>query len=166
MRKRSRAAKALTGMDVSYADARHLALELAGGTGQSLDAMAAGVVLEAGEVARRLVDGWLRIWVDGAWSLPRWTQSLVSDRRLLVRLDSGELVSLWWEGLVGFSADLEAGYVVLDFGDGRPRSLSGPGAPVVAVAGVARLYGPEAMLTHPALAPLRRHPADPSLAVR
>jgi len=142
--------------DISYADARHLALELAGSAGPQLDAMTAGVVLEPGEVGRRFVGAWLRLWLDGCWSPARWTQSLLSDRRLLVRFDTGELVSLWWEGLVGFTADVDAGYVVLDFGDGRPRLLSGPGAGVVAVAGVARLYGVDALLTHPALAPLRR----------
>lgn len=153
-------------MNLSYADARHLALELAGGEARVIDPVAVGVVLESGEVARRLVGCWLQMWMDGTWSEPRWTQSLVSDRRLLVRFDSGELVSLWWEALVGFTADLTVGSVVLDFGDGRPRWLSGPGVAAVAVAGVARLYGPEAMLTHPALAPLRRNPADPSVTVR
>lgn len=166
MRRRN-TVKAASEMELAYADARHLALELAGGDGQQVDAMAAGVVLGPGEVARRLVGAWLRIWIDGAWSSPRWTRALVSDRRLVVRLDTGELVSLWWQGLVGFTADLDAGHVILDFGDGHPRSLSGPGAAVVAVAGVALLYGPEAMLTHPALAPLRRgRGADPSAGLR
>lgn len=153
-------------VDLSYSDARHLALELAGAESRVIDPVAVGVVLESGEVARRLVGCWLQMWVDGSWSQPRWTQSLVSDRRLLVRFDSGELVSLWWEALVGFTADLERGNVVLDFGDGRPRWLSGPGAAAVAVVGVARLYGLERMLTHPALAPLRHDPVDPATAVR
>ncbi len=156
MRKGRQATSVAGETDISYADARHLALELAGSAGPHLDAMTAGVVLEPGEVGRRFVGAWLRLWLDGCWSPARWTQSLLSDRRLLVRFDTGELVSLWWEGLVGFTADVDAGHVVLDFGDGRPRLLSGPGAAVVAVAGVARLYGVDALLTHPALAPLRR----------
>lgn len=158
MRRATRTTKVATERVHSYADARRLALELAGIAGPHVDAMTAGVVLEPGEVGRRLVGAWLGLWMDGVWSSARWTQSLLSDRRLLVRFDTGELVSLWWEGLVGFSSDIEAGHVVLDFGDGRPRLLSGPGAAVVAVAGVARLYGVEAMLTHPALAPLRQGP--------
>ena len=89
------------------------------------------------------------------WSLPSWSQVLITERRLLVRLDTGELVSLWWGSLVGFEADLANGHVVLDFGDGRPRLLSGPAVALVAVAGVGRLYGREALLAHPALAPLR-----------
>ena len=156
MRKGRQATSVAGETDISYADARHLALELAGSAGPHLDAMTAGVVLEPGEVGCRLLGARLRLWLDGCSSPARWTESLLSDRRLLVRFDTGELVSLWWEGLVGFTADVDAGHVVLDFGDGRPRLLSGPGAAVVAVAGVARLYGVDALLTHPALAPLRR----------
>ena len=139
-----------------YADARHLALEIAGAPGPHIDPMATAVVLEDGEIARRVVDVWLSIWLDGAWAPGSQAQVLISDRRLLVRLDAGELVSMWWDTLVGFTADLAAGHVVLDFGDGRPRSISGPGAAAVAVAGVARLYGIAALLTHPALEPLRQ----------
>lgn len=139
-----------------YADARNLALELAGViTPFAIDAMAAGLVLESGELGRRMAGLWLRLRRNGTWSQPSWTQVLITDRRLLVRLDTGELVSLWWGSLVGFEADLDRDHVVLDFGDGRPRLLSGPAVALVAVVGVSRLYGPEALLAHPALAPLR-----------
>lgn len=140
----------------AYADARNLALELAGViTPFSIDAMAAALVLEPGELGRRVAGLWLRMRLNGTWSQPSWSQVLITDRRLLVRLDTGELVSLWWGSLVGFEADLDSGHVVLDFGDGRPRLLSGPAVALVAVAGVSRLYGPEALLAHSSLAPLR-----------
>ena len=140
----------------AFVDARNLALELAGISAPfTIDAMAAGLVLEQGEHGRRMVGLWLRMRLGGTWSQPSWSQVLITDRRLLVRLDTGELVSLWWGALVGFEADLEKGNVVLDFGDGHPRLLSGPAVALVAVTGVGRLYGPEAMLAHPALAPLR-----------
>jgi hypothetical protein len=64
-------------------------------------------------------------------------------------------VSLWWGSLVGFEVNLGEDFVILDFGDGRPRALSGSGVALVAVAGVARLYGVGALTTHPALEPLR-----------
>lgn len=147
---------AAVAIDLSYADARHLALELAGAPGPRVDPIAAGVVLEVGETVRRSVDAWLTLWLGHDWSTPRPTQVLISDRRLLARLDSGELASLWWGSLAGFTVELAAGRVVLDYGDGRPRSLSGPGVTAIAVAGVASLYGIRALLTHPGLEPLRQ----------
>jgi hypothetical protein len=140
----------------AFVDARNLALELAGiQPGVSLDPMVAGVVLRPGETLRRLVNAWLRQRSPDGWTVPSWSQIFVTDQRLLVRLGSGELASLWWGSLVGFEADLVADHVVLDFGDGFPRLLSGPSAAVMAVAGVAALYGPEALAAHPALSPLR-----------
>ncbi|MEO3936807.1 hypothetical protein V3N99_08625 [Dermatophilaceae bacterium Soc4.6] len=137
-------------------DARALALELAGLQAERpVDPMTLGVVLEPGEVLWRLSMSWLRVRIDGLWSDASWSQVLITDRRLLVRLASSDLVSLWWGSMVGFEVDLRAGHVVLDFGDGRPRLLSGPAVAVVAVAGVAQLYGIPALVTHPSLAPLR-----------
>jgi hypothetical protein len=57
---------------------------------------------------------------------------------------------------VGFDPDIDRGHVVLDYGDGSPRAVSGADAALVAVAGIASLYGVELLTTHPALAPLRR----------
>lgn len=137
-------------------DARALALELAGLRAERLiDPMSLGVVLEPGEVLRRASMSWLRVRIDGLWSEASWSQVLITDRRLLVRLASNDLVSLWWGSMIGFEADLPAGHVVLDFGDGRPRLLAGPAVAVVAVAGVAHLYGKQALVTHSSLAPLR-----------
>jgi hypothetical protein len=120
-----------------------------------INAMAQGLVLEPDELGRRVAALWLRIRVNGQWSPASWSQVLISDHRLLVRLSGGELVSLWWGSLVGFEVNLDEDFVILDFGDGRPRALSGSGVALVAVAGVARLYGVEALTTHPALEPLR-----------
>lgn len=114
-----------------------------------------GVVLEPGEVLSRASMSWLRVRIDALWSEASWSQVLITDRRLLVRLASHDLVSLWWGSMVGFEVDLRAGHVVLDFGDGRTRLLSGPAVAVVAVAGVAQLYGIPALVTHPSLASLR-----------
>ena len=140
----------------AFVDARNLALEFAGmEPSGSLDPMVAGVVLQPGESLRRLVNAWLRQRTPEGWTEPSWSQVFVTDQRLLVRLGSGELASLWWGSLVGFEADLVADHVVLDFGDGLPRLLSGPSAAVMAVAGVAALYGPAALATHPALSPIR-----------
>ena len=139
-------------------DARSLALELAGMRDlDPVDPVVLRLVLEEGETAWRRVTGtWLRVRTSGRWSAAVPGDMLVTDRRLLLRLATGEVVSLWWGSVVGFSPDLAAGHVVLDFGDGSPRSLSGPGTPVISVAGVASLYGIAALTTHPSLDVLRR----------
>jgi hypothetical protein len=139
-------------------DARQLAMEIAGlRPSGSVDPVAMRVVLEPEETAwRQLDDLWLRVMVDGAWSDAASASALLTNCRLLVRLRSGEVLSLWWGSLVGFDPDLARGHVVLDYGDGSPRLVSGPGAAHVAVAGIASLYGVEALTTHPALDPLRR----------
>jgi hypothetical protein len=157
MRKQAMVARRLAAdRAAAFVDARNLALELAGiQPGVALDSMVAGVVLRPGESLRRLLNAWLRQRSPDGWTVPSWSQIFVTDQRLLVRLGSGELASLWWGSLVGFEADLVGDHVVLDFGDGLPRLLSGPAAAVMAVAGVAALYGAQALATHPALSPLR-----------
>lgn len=156
MRTRSQlATPAVTPLEVD--DARALALEVAGlrPPGQAIDAAAAGVVLAPDERAFRVVGLWLRMRSDGRWSEAAWATVIVTDQRLLARLPLGELVSLWWGSLMGFDVDLANQTVILDYGDGFPRLVAGPSASVVAVVGVAQLYGPQALTTHPGLAMLR-----------
>lgn len=139
-------------------DARRLALELAGLQVPSyLDPMQVGLVLEPGETSRRAVALWLRVQTGGQWSAPTWVGVIVTDRRLIVRFDTGELVPLYWAGVVGLEPDLERGNLVLDMGDGVRRAFSGPAVPIVVVAAVAALYGLEALVRHPALSPLHNN---------
>jgi hypothetical protein len=144
------------GTSVQAADARELALECAGLSPTAAhDPQLLGVVLRPGESVRRVTSAWLRLRIDGRWSEASFTQVMITDRRLILRLEGGELASLWWGSVCGFEADLDAGHVILDFGDGRPRLLSGDAVPLVAVAGVAQVYGVAALATHPGLASLR-----------
>jgi hypothetical protein len=113
------------------------------------------VVLRDSEIIRRVASTWFRVKIDGQWSQASPSQVMITDRRLILRLGSGELASLWWGSVHGFETDLDAGHVVLDFGDGRPRLLSGEATPLVAVAGVAEVYGVPALATHPCLEQLR-----------
>lgn len=107
-------------------DARLLALELGGlWPPQTVDPMSVGVVLEDGERAYRAVSLELRVLEAGWWTDGEPCQLLVTDRRLLLRRRQGELASLWWGSAVGLDVDLVAGRLVLDYGDGRPRGLSG-----------------------------------------
>lgn len=137
-------------------DARELALEYAGlRPATSLDPQLLGVVLRPDETIRRAATTWFRVRVNGQWSEASPSQVMITDRRLILRLGSGELASLWWGSACGFEAHLDAGHVVLDFGDGRPRLLSGEATPLVAVAGVAQIYGVAALATHPCLESIR-----------
>lgn len=96
-------------------DAHNLALELTGlQPDVVLDPAVAGIVLRQGETVRRLVNAWLRQRSPEGWTEPNWSQVFVTDQRLLVRLGSGELASLWWGALVGFEAELSSDHVVLD----------------------------------------------------
>ena len=153
--KRRPAPKSQTG-SAMVADARGLALEYAGlRPATSLDPQPLGVVLRPEEFIRRVTSTWFRVQVGGQWSQASPSQVMITDRRLILRLGGGELASLWWGSACGFEADLDAGHVVLDFGDGRPRLLSGEATPLVAVAGIAQIYGVRALATHPCLQPIR-----------
>ena len=149
----------------AYHDARALALELARGVPSArFDPMREGVVLQSGETVYRQVRIWVRVQQDGRWADASFADVLVTDQRLLCRFAAGRLASLWWDGIVGLGVDLAAEYIVVDYGDGQPVSLSGAQVASAAVVGIASVYGMEAMLTHPGLAPLRtRVSAPPNL---
>ena len=137
-------------------DARRLALEVAGLSPPArVSVMRLGVVIEPGERPWREVTVELRYLSAGQWSPLGSCVALVTDRRLLVKLPTGQVTSLWWGSLVGFTPCLSGGYVVMDYGDGMPRLLSGRHVPAIAVAGVAAVYGVTALADHPALEPLR-----------
>lgn len=140
----------------AYHDARALAIELARGEpSTAFDPMAAGVVLQPGEIVYRQVPLWIRVQQDGTWADASFADVIVTDLRLLSRFKSRRLTSLWWSGIVGLHVDLAAEHIVLDFGDPQPVCLSGPLVAPVAVVGIASVYGTEAILTHHALALLR-----------
>lgn len=137
-------------------DARTLALELAGLRPSPVIApWALGLVVEPDETILRRVEIWVCWLVDGQWAPPQFCAALVTNRRIVVRLPASGLRSFWWGSLLGLDIDLVAGHVVLDYGDGRPRALSGVSAPIVAVAAVAGAHGVQALATHDAIAPLR-----------
>jgi hypothetical protein len=142
------------------ADARLLALDLERRqSSYSFDALDASVVLEPGEIAYRELPAMFSrhtgMTALFSWTPPAPVSVIITDHRLLVRIPDGSVFSLWWTGVHGFQADLNRESLVLDYGDGFPRCLTGPTIPVVAVAAIAFLYGLNATTTHPALAPLR-----------
>lgn len=137
-------------------DARALALGLAGlAPLQPADPMSLGLVLEQGETAYRVHWSWLSHRTRAGWSQPVQSRVVVTDRRLIVGTPLSSLTSLWWGSLVGFHPDLGRSSLVLDYGDGYPRLLSGPDVASAVVVGVAALYGVGALAEHGALEPLR-----------
>lgn len=146
--------------DYYRADARRLALELGHLAPRSpVPVMQLGVVLEPGEEACRATYTWVRVLEDWGWPHAALCECLITDRRLLLRMPGGQLACIWWAGLVGLDIRLDQASVVLDFGDHRPRQLAGEGVDLIAVAAVAAAYGVEALISHPALDPLRHAPA-------
>ena len=140
----------------AYHDAWALVIELARGEPSArFDPMAAGVVLQPGEIVYRHVPLWVRVQEEGRWADASSADVLVTDLRLLCRFASGRLTSLWWNGIVGLHVDLAAEHIVLDYGDGQPVALSGAQAAPVSVAVIASVYGAQGLVGHPALAPLR-----------
>lgn len=140
----------------AFHDARALAIEIARGEPSArFDPMTAGVVLQPGETVYRQLPIWIRVQNDGRWSEASSADVILTDLRLLCRFALGRLTSLWWSGIVGLHADLATEHIVLDYGDCQPVGLSGTQVAPIAVVGIAAVYGIEAMLTHPSLAPLR-----------
>jgi len=151
---------------VALQDSRRLALELARGQSSiPVDPMLAGLVLRSGEIAYRQVPAMFN-QLSGrglfGWSDRIPVMVLVTDQRGFMRWPDGSLLALWWNSVQGFEANLRAETLILDYGDGQPRCLAGPAVPVIAVAAIAAIYGEEAMLSHPALAPLRMARGGPA----
>jgi len=118
--------------------------------------MNAGVVLKPDETVFRQVPLWIRVQQEGRWAEASYADVIVTDMRLLCRFATGGISLLWWNGVVAIDVDLTMEQVVIDYGDGQPVSLSGPWVVPAAVAGVAAIYGIQALVDHPALTLLRR----------
>jgi hypothetical protein len=144
--------------------------------------LAAGVVLQAGELAWLRSTTHLSVWVGKAlwvtssrssW-LGRRAESvgasrvragwrdegsvdwLVTSARLVGRRSrTGELLSIPWASILGLEVDLGAGVVRIQTANGRRCVLSGAGVAPIAVAGIAACHGVAALPEHPALAGLR-----------
>ena len=141
----------------AHHDARALAIELARGVPVTrFDPMTAGVVLQPGETVFRQLPLWIRVLDDGRWAEASHADVIVTDMRLFCRFATGRISLLWWNGVVAMDVDLTMEHFVIDYGDGQPVSLSGPWVAPVAVAGVAAVYGAQALVDHPALTLLRR----------
>jgi hypothetical protein len=140
----------------AFHDARALAIEIARGEPSTrYDPMKEGVVLQPGETVYRQVPLWIRVQQDGRWAEASHAAVIVTDTRLLCRFATGGIFLLWWNGVVAMDVDLTMEHFVIDYGDGQPVSLSGPWVAPVAVAGVAAVYGAQALVAHPALTLLR-----------
>jgi hypothetical protein len=171
----------------AVADARTLAIDIAAGRDQGLTGYGMGIVLSAGETVWReldagyfVLDTYSHIHHHHGWSGnidrsyevtdKRWTNHgvlrwLVTNQRLASRYADGELISIYWVDPGGCQIDLDAEYVILDSHKRTRYCLTGPAAPVIAVAAVSSLHGAHALIDHPGLGPLRARPNSSRTAV-
>ena len=139
-----------------FDDARALAVELSRGVASlEFDAVSAGLILFPGETVYRCVGAWLTTVDRGSWAPPNWAEILMTDRRLICRCDDARLLSLSWTHVTGLQIGLEEQHLVMNYGDDPPIAFMGIGAATLAVGTVAGVYGLPALITHPALSPLR-----------
>lgn len=139
------------------ADARELLLHLAQGRTPSVDdLLPQSIQLRSGETACGVVGLCLRTLTGSRWSAPTPVQVIVTDHRLIVALATGETIHLEWSQLAAFEPDLTRAHLVVGPGAGPRFGFSGSAVPILAVVGVSVLYGADALVTHPALRPLRR----------
>lgn len=142
--------------------ARYLALAIYLDSPQVVTPYHVGVVLEPGErpwieVPARLVNEVpAGIEPQATWEPPirPW---LITGNRIVGRLADERPYGWRWQHLIGCRVDLRTGreIVSLDAADGTPLTWAGPGVAPLAVAAIYMLYGPAALLDHPAIAPLR-----------
>lgn len=145
-----------TARSAAAEDARALALGLAGlAPMQTVDPMSLGLVLESDESAYRVLTAWTSYQEMRKWSQPTQSRVIVTERRLIVCMPQGLVQSWWWRSLVGFHPDLARSSLVLDFGDGFPRMVSGAEVASAIVVGAVELYGVTALAEHEALESLR-----------
>ena len=86
--------------------------------------------------------------------------------RLAARKPDGQVVSIYWSAIEAISVDLAREIVVLDGTGGYHGELGGPAIAQIAVAAIATCHGPQALLDHPALGPLRAGPVGASVPSR
>lgn len=110
------------------------------------------------DAAYRLVRLEARTLTGSRWSDPCAATVTVTGRHLtLTQTATGHLLCLRWSQLTTFTADLTRAELILDRSAGPRLSLIGPAVPVIAVVGVASLYGSRALHDHPALRLVREH---------
>jgi hypothetical protein len=165
-RRRELAARNSSTRAAAHEHARRVALQIASGAGRGPAAYDVGVVLHEGERVLGRAPARFQTFADGSWierGTPEW---VITSDRLVGRLPTGELESIAWSAIAGLRVDLAQEWVALDAFNGWRAVLSGPAIAPIAVADVASCHGTQAMIEHPALAPLREPRPAPQTAVR
>lgn len=149
-------------------DARALALDIVGGNAVGVTAYGIGVVLDADEIVwRESVPGdwfaratieWPNGHTEQQWQRHPVRPWMVTNHRVISRQPDGSLCQVQWAAVTGCRVDLATEVVVFDATDGWQGGIGGPGVAVIAVAAVASVYGPQALIDHPGIAPLRSTP--------
>lgn len=139
--------------------ARNLTLQIVSGKPTGIKAYDIGVVLKPGEIvyqraparfqpiARNRIE-----WVDR--DVVDWA---ITSHRIVGRLpSSGQIEDIEWKDIAAVTADLTSEWLALDgLYNGWRALLTGPAIAPIIVAAIASCHGPEALIDHPALNPLR-----------
>jgi hypothetical protein len=139
--------------------ARAVLLAICGGDPLPITPYRVGAVLNTGEHAMAEVPARVDpdAWMTETRAVPSVRPWLVTSERILGRLADGRLAEWRWRQIMGCQIDLTPGdeVVSVDTSDGALTQWLGPGVAPLAVVAVARLYGPQSLLDHPGLTPLR-----------
>jgi len=171
------AAWASRARETSRHAARDLALTIVRGQPSAMQAYDLGIVLGDGETAWQRAHADYRHRSEHSWMVQhnsyRGYRStinevhqpcmhyagmlcwLITNQRLAARNVDGQVVSIWWGAIEAISVDLSRELVVLDGTGGYHGELRGPAIAPIAVAAIATCHGPQALIDHPALEPLR-----------
>jgi hypothetical protein len=139
----------------AHEHARGLALQIATGAHHGTAAYDVGVVLNEGERVLGRAPARFQTFDGASWIERGTAEWVITSDRLVGRLPTGELESIAWSAIAGLRVDLAQEWVALDSYNGWRAVVSGPAIAPIAIGAVASCHGPQAMIEHPALAPLR-----------
>ncbi|VEG26815.1 hypothetical protein [Actinomyces howellii] len=92
------------------------------------------------------------------WREQQWARFIVTDRRLVVRLQDATWLDFWYGAVQAVHPHPPTGMLFLEFRDTSPLRVEGPVAAVAAVAAVWYRHGAEGLRDHPGLSFLRSAP--------
>lgn len=143
----------------AHDNARALVLQIVSGKPTGIKAYDIGVVLKPGEILyQRASARFQPISKDGtAWLERGVVDWAVTSDRIVGRLPTtGQIVDIEWKDITAVTADLTNEWLALDgVRNGWRAILSGPAVAPISVAAIASCHGPQALIDHPALNPLR-----------
>lgn len=143
----------------AHDNARALVLQIVSGKPTGIKAYDIGVVLKPGEILyQRAPARFQPIAKDGgAWLERGVVDWAITSDRIVGRLPTtGQIEDIECKDIAAVTADLTSEWLALDgVRNGWRAVFTGPAIAPIIVAAIASCHGPEALIDHPALNPLR-----------